>query len=128
VSEHARFEATVHAEPGRPGPETAARIAALDLDRIPDPDGIRLLVSMDEAARLVDQGFEVRLLRAAPQVTGPATTRPATTRPATARPATARPATEHRRQPDTEPDGFRGEEYDDRWDHGLWDYEVGGEG
>ena len=113
MSEHTRFEATVHAEPGRHGPETAARIAALDLDRIPDPDGIRLLVSMDEAARLVDQGFEVRLLRAAPQVTDP---------------ATARPATEHRREPETEPDGFRGEEYDDRWDHDLWDYEVGGEG
>lgn len=61
-----RFEVTVHVEQDRPGPEAVARISALDLDRVPDVDGVRLLVSMEEAARLVDQGFEVRLLRAVP--------------------------------------------------------------
>jgi arylamine N-acetyltransferase len=61
-----RFEATVHVEQERPGPEAVARISALDLDRIPDPDGVRLLISLEDAARLVDQGFEVRLLHAVP--------------------------------------------------------------
>ncbi len=61
-----RFEVTVHVEQDRPGPEAVARISALDLDRIPDADDVRLLVTMEDAARLVDQGFEVRLLRAVP--------------------------------------------------------------
>jgi hypothetical protein len=61
-----RFEVTVHVEQDHPGPEAVARISALDLDRIPDPDGVRLLVSLDDATRLVEQGFEVRLLRTVP--------------------------------------------------------------
>jgi hypothetical protein len=42
-------------------------VADLDLDRVPDPGGgVRLLVDMDEAARLVESGYEVTLVAAAP--------------------------------------------------------------
>lgn len=43
------------------------RVADMDLDRVPDPDGgVRLLVDMEEAARLVESGFEVTIVQAAP--------------------------------------------------------------
>jgi hypothetical protein len=43
------------------------RVADMDLDRVPDPEGgVRLLVDMDEAARLVGSGFEVTIVQAAP--------------------------------------------------------------
>lgn len=43
------------------------RVADLDLDRVPDPgEDVRLLVDMEEAARLVEGGFEVTLVAAAP--------------------------------------------------------------
>jgi hypothetical protein len=56
-----RFEATVHAgEVERPDD----RLAALDVDRVPDPDGgVRILADLAECAALVREGFEVRLLR-----------------------------------------------------------------
>jgi hypothetical protein len=42
-------------------------VADLDVDRVPDPEGgVRLLVDMEEAARLVENGFEVTLVQAAP--------------------------------------------------------------
>jgi hypothetical protein len=42
-------------------------VADLDMDRVPDPEGgVRLLVDMDEAARLVERGFEVTLVQIAP--------------------------------------------------------------
>ncbi len=59
-----RFEATIV-----PGAQQAslALVADLDLDRIPDPDGeVRVLISAEDAERLLEQGFEVRLLRAQP--------------------------------------------------------------
>lgn len=63
-----RFEATVH--PGEPGLSFAAmsdRVADLDVDRIPAPDGeVRLLVDADECVRLLGQGLEVRLRRSVP--------------------------------------------------------------
>jgi hypothetical protein len=62
--EPARFEATVH-----PGPAGAdlARVADLDLDRVPDRAGeVRVLVTVEEVAALVGQGFEVRLQRLVP--------------------------------------------------------------
>lgn len=60
-----RFEATIHAVEA--GEMDLARVAELDVDRIPDPeDSVRLLVSLDECARLVQEGFEVRLQRAVP--------------------------------------------------------------
>lgn len=58
----ARFEATVH-RGGGDAPDLA-RVADMDLDRVADPDGgLRLLLDLDECARLVDAGFEVRLHR-----------------------------------------------------------------
>ena len=57
-----RFEATI-----LPGAQAVplARVADLDLDRIPDPAGeVRVLISAEDAERLLEQGFEVRLLRA----------------------------------------------------------------
>ena len=56
-----RFEATVHqGERERP----LVRVADLDLDRVPDPRGdVRLLVTADELAEVLDEGYEVRLYR-----------------------------------------------------------------
>lgn len=56
-----RFEATVH----QGAKERAlARVADFDLDRVPDPRGdVRLLISADELAGLLDEGYEVRLYR-----------------------------------------------------------------
>jgi hypothetical protein len=45
----------------------ARRIADLDLDRVPDPDGeVRVLVGVEDCVRLVEHGYEVRLHRALP--------------------------------------------------------------
>jgi hypothetical protein len=57
-----RFEATIL--PGAPA-TGLARVADLDLDRIPDPEGeVRVLITAEDAERLLEQGFEVRLVRA----------------------------------------------------------------
>ncbi len=59
-----RFEATI-----LPGAQqvSLARVAEFDLDRIPDQDGeVRVLITAEDAERLLEQGFEVRLLRAQP--------------------------------------------------------------
>lgn len=57
-----RFEATVH---GKREDESASAVADLDLDRIPGPEGeIRILATSDDLARLLDAGFEARLVRA----------------------------------------------------------------
>ncbi len=59
-----RFEATVH--PGEEQP-SLDQVADLDLDRVPDPEGrVRLIVTSEDAARLVELGYEVRLLWALP--------------------------------------------------------------
>ncbi|MCU1531638.1 MAG: hypothetical protein JWO49_1209 [Arthrobacter sp.] len=61
----ARYEAILR--PGAAGSINTRRVADLDMDRVPDPDGgVRLLVDMDEVARLVESGFEVTLVQAAP--------------------------------------------------------------
>jgi hypothetical protein len=60
-----RFEATVHA--GERAEADLARVADVDVDRVPDPGGeIRVLVDAAECVRLLEQGFEVRLHRALP--------------------------------------------------------------
>ncbi|HEX2054352.1 MAG TPA: hypothetical protein VHJ78_11590 [Actinomycetota bacterium] len=42
-------------------------MANLDLDRIPDPEGaMRVLVDRDQVAQLMENGFEVHLVRALP--------------------------------------------------------------
>ncbi|MEP6853334.1 MAG: hypothetical protein ABJA87_11850 [bacterium] len=59
-----RFEATVHA-----GPKVAeaADVADLDLDRVPDPDGgVRALLTAEDCIRLLQRGYEVRLVGALP--------------------------------------------------------------
>lgn len=56
-----RFEATVHQGDRE---RALARVADLDLDRVPDPQGdVRLLIDADELAALLDDGYEVRLFR-----------------------------------------------------------------
>jgi hypothetical protein len=64
--EGARFEATVH-----PGERDVAlaQVSDLDLDRIPDPQGgVRVVVTADELAELLERGFEVRVYRTIPLV------------------------------------------------------------
>lgn len=59
-----RFEATLGPLPRR---RAVAAAAELDLDRLPDVDGkVHLLISPADAQRLLDQGFEVRLVAAVP--------------------------------------------------------------
>jgi hypothetical protein len=59
-----RFEATIHPGAAQPAMEG---VADLDLDRVPDPDGgVRVLVTSDEAALLLERGYEVHLLKALP--------------------------------------------------------------
>lgn len=59
-----RFEATL----GAASHAKAAKAAAtLDLDRLPDAKGeVQLLLSADDARRLLEQGFEVHLKAAIP--------------------------------------------------------------
>lgn len=59
-----RFEANLGATPHASALTVAA---ALDLDRLPDANGkVKLLVSADDARRLLEQGFEVHLTVAVP--------------------------------------------------------------
>ena len=61
-----RFEATVHPAAADAAAEMS-RVADLDLDRVPDPEGrIRVLVNAGDVARLLRQGFEVHLHREVP--------------------------------------------------------------
>ncbi len=63
-SEQVRFEAALHR--GERQAELK-EIATLDLDRLPGPpEEVRVLLTIDEAARLVQRGFEVHLLKAHP--------------------------------------------------------------
>ena len=59
-----RFEATVHP---RTGAAALERIADLDIDRVPDPEGgVRVLVDAQDCRQLLEAGYEVHLLRAVP--------------------------------------------------------------
>ncbi len=59
-----RFEATLGSASRA---KAVAAAATLDLDRLPDAKGqIRLLLSPDDARRLLEQGFEVHLMAAVP--------------------------------------------------------------
>jgi hypothetical protein len=43
------------------------RVADFDLDRVPDPQGgVRVVITAEDAAQLVQQGYEVLLVRALP--------------------------------------------------------------
>ncbi len=55
-----RFEATIHRGLRQ---RSIKAIPALDLDRVPDPDGeVRVLVELDDVTRLIQLGYEVHLL------------------------------------------------------------------
>lgn len=59
-----RFEATLGPTPRR---RAVAAAAEFDLDRLPDADGkVKLLLTADDARRLLEQGYEVRLTAAIP--------------------------------------------------------------
>jgi hypothetical protein len=59
-----RFEATLGAAPHA---KAVTAAAALDLDRLPDAKGkVKLLLTADDARRLLEQGFEVHLTAAFP--------------------------------------------------------------
>lgn len=59
-----RFEATIHPTKRI---ETLEAVNDFDLDRVPDPEGgMRVLVTVEEAARLAERGYEVRLLQPLP--------------------------------------------------------------
>ena len=59
-----RFEATLGSTPHAKALDAAA---ALDLDRLPDDKGkVKLLLTPDDARRLLEQGFEVHLTAAVP--------------------------------------------------------------
>src|SRR5688572_26656196 len=59
-----RFEVTVHSTARSAGLNA---VDALDLDRVPDPEGgVRMLVGPEDLARLVAQGYEVRVQAVAP--------------------------------------------------------------
>ena len=59
-----RFEATLGATPHAKAVKAAS---LLDLDRLPDAKGaVTLLVSADDARRLLEQGYEVHLKAAIP--------------------------------------------------------------
>ncbi|CAL8481127.1 hypothetical protein [Caballeronia sp. S22] len=59
-----RFEATLGDVPRAKAVTVAS---ALDLDRLPDAEGkVRLLLTVDDARRLLEQGFEVHLKSAIP--------------------------------------------------------------
>jgi hypothetical protein len=59
-----RFEVTVH---GGTKQLALDAIADFDLDRVPDPaGGVRLLVTAEQAADLVERGYEVHLVQAHP--------------------------------------------------------------
>jgi hypothetical protein len=60
-----RFEAVLAVGAG--AKTSFAALARFDFDRIPDPEGgTRILASVDDLVRLVEQGFEVTLKRALP--------------------------------------------------------------
>lgn len=59
-----RFEATLGSTPHR---KAVLAAAELDLDRLPDADGkVKLLLTADDACRLLEQGYEVHLTAAIP--------------------------------------------------------------
>lgn len=59
-----RFEATLH-RGERQG--DLKELPSFDLDRLPAPPGeVRVLLTAEDAARLVQRGFEVHLVRAYP--------------------------------------------------------------
>lgn len=61
-----RFDVVVEPDPGVAAQARTAQVSALDLDRLPDRDQVRLLVDADQLARLRAQGLTVRVQRSVP--------------------------------------------------------------
>jgi hypothetical protein len=59
-----RFEITIHPTKKI---RTLDAVDELDIDRVPDPEGgVRAVVTAEEAARLAERGYEIRLLQPVP--------------------------------------------------------------
>lgn len=64
MTEELRYEVTVRSRHDGP---PLRRVADLDLDRVPDPEGgTRLLVTADDLTRLQEEGFDVQVEREVP--------------------------------------------------------------
>jgi hypothetical protein len=61
-----RFEVILEPEPTVAAAARTAQISALDLDRLPDRDNVRLLVDADQLARLQAEGLTIRVQRSVP--------------------------------------------------------------
>lgn len=61
-----RFEVILEPEAGEPAERRTARVSALDLDRLPDQDNVRLLVDAEQLDRLRAEGLTVRVQRSVP--------------------------------------------------------------
>jgi hypothetical protein len=61
-----RFEVVLEPETGEAAERRTARVSALDLDRLPDPENVRLLVDAEQLDRLRAEGLAVRVQRSVP--------------------------------------------------------------
>jgi len=61
-----RFEVVLEPEPSLAAEARTAQVSALDLDRLPDRDNVRLLVDAEQLARLQAEGLTVRVQRTVP--------------------------------------------------------------
>lgn len=61
-----RFEVILEPAPAGAENERQARVSALDLDRLPDRRGVRLLVDADQLERLRAEGLTVQVQRSVP--------------------------------------------------------------
>jgi hypothetical protein len=61
-----RFEVILEPAPAGAENERQARVSALDLDRLPDRRGVRLLVDAEQLERLRAEGLTVQVQRSVP--------------------------------------------------------------
>jgi hypothetical protein len=61
-----RYEVTVEAASPESADELTVRVSAMDLDRLPDREGVRLLVDAEALDRLRAQGLQVQVHRSVP--------------------------------------------------------------
>ncbi len=61
-----RYQVTIERVAAESADDPAARVSAMDLDRLPDRDGIRLLVDAEQLDRLRAAGLQVRVDRQVP--------------------------------------------------------------
>jgi hypothetical protein len=61
-----RFEITIEPASSQSADELTARVSAMDLDRLPDREAVRLLVDAEGLDRLRAQGLQVQVRRSVP--------------------------------------------------------------